>query len=264
LDEKFTKELRGFLRHLVGVAAATTVPYFRSDLPFESKSQDGFDPVTVADRATEEAIRGEISARYPDHGIIGEEFAPLNPDAPYQWVIDPIDGTKAFICGLPTWATLVGLCDATGPLVGLMSQPIVGEYFIGGFGQVERVGGDGATNLTTSDIVSLANASVFATSPDMFSVDDELPKFQALSQQVRLTRYGTDSYAYCMLAAGHIDIVAEAGLGFYDVAALIPIVETAGGVITDWTGFAVRGGGTVLAAANSELHETALAALNSQ
>ena len=263
MDEQFKTELRDFLRHLVDVAAATTVAYFRSDLAFESKSADGFDPVTIADRATEDAIRSGILARYPDHGIIGEEFGELNPNARYQWVIDPIDGTKAFICGLPTWATLIGLCDETGPIIGLMSQPVVGEYFIGGFGQAERIGDDGSTKLRTSEIDALENASVFATSPDMFSATDELPKFQALSRQVRLTRFGADSYAYCMLAAGYVDIVAEAGLGFYDVAALIPIVETAGGVITDWNGSAVRGGGTVLAAANSELHAKALAMLNS-
>jgi len=263
VDQKFKKELRDFLCHLVDVAAATTVSYFRSDLTPESKSANGFDPVTIADRATEDSLRSEILAQYPEHGITGEEYGALNPDAGYQWVIDPIDGTKAFICGVPTWATLIGLCDETGPIIGLMSQPVVGEYFIGGFGQAERVGEGEPTALHTSDIVTLETASVFATSPDMFSVDVELPKFESLSNQVRLTRFGADSYAYCMLAAGYIDIVAEAGLGFYDIAALIPIVEAAGGVITDWTGSAVHGGGTVLAAANSELHARALAALNS-
>lgn len=263
VDEKIKIELREFLRNLVDVAAATTVPHFRSGLGFENKSTSSFDPVTVADRATEDAIRSAILARYPDHGVSGEELDALNPGAPYQWVIDPIDGTKAFLCGLPTWATLIGLCDETGPILGLMSQPIVGEYFIGGFGSSERHGDDGRRPLRTSNIARLADASVFATSPDMFSPELELSQFNALSAAARLTRFGVDSYAYCMLAAGCIDIVAEAGLGFYDVAALIPIVETAGGVITDWTGSPVQGGGTVVAAANTKLHAAALAALNS-
>lgn len=264
LDEKIKLELREFLRELASVAAATTVPHFRSGLSVENKSVAGFDPVTVADRDTEEVIRCSIISRYPDHGVSGEELAPLNPSAPYQWVIDPIDGTKAFVCGLPTWATLIGLCDANGPILGLMSQPIVGEYFLGGFGSAERIGDDGHTTiLHTSDVVSLAEASVFATSPDMFSPELELPQFTALSRAARLTRFGVDSYAYCMLAAGYIDVVAEAGLGFYDVAALIPIVEMAGGVITDWSGSPIGSGGTVVAAANDRLHAAALAALNS-
>lgn len=263
LNEKNKLELREFLRELVSVAAATTVPHFRSGLSFENKSLTGFDPVTVADRDTEEAIRRSIISRYPDHGVSGEELAPLNPGAPLQWVVDPIDGTKAFLCGLPTWATLIGLCDATGPILGLMSQPIVDEYFIGGFGSTERIGDDGRTLLHTSDVVRLADASVFATSPDMFSPELELPQFTALARVARLTRFGVDSYAYCMLAAGYIDVVAEAGLGFYDVAALIPIVEMAGGIITDWSGSPISGGGTVVAAANAKLHAAALTALNS-
>ncbi len=264
VDEKNILELREFLRELVSVSAATTVPHFRSNLSFENKSVAGFDPVTVADRETEDAIRRAIIARYPDHGVSGEELAPLNPDAPYQWVVDPIDGTKAFLCGLPTWATLIGLCDSNAPILGLMSQPIVGEYFIGGFGASERIDGDGrSTVLHTSGVSRLADASVFATSPDMFSPELELPRFSALARTARLTRFGVDSYAYCMLAAGYIDIVAEAGLGFYDVAALIPIVEIAGGVITDWNGSPISGGGTVLAAANKTLHAAALSVLNS-
>lgn len=262
LEDESEAALRGFLCSLVDVAAAAALPYFRSGVAFENKSDAGFDPVTVADRTTEDAIRAAILARYPDHGIIGEERDEINPDARYRWIIDPIDGTKAFLCGLPTWATLIGLCDESGPVLGLMSQPVVGEYFIGGFGEAEGVGREGRTSLRASNIKNLPAASVFATSPDMFSPEEELPRFKALSGQARLTRFGVDSYAYCMLAAGFIDIVAEAGLGFYDVAALIPIIEGAGGVITDWTGAPVRSGGRVLAAANSPLHAAALSALD--
>ena len=262
MDEELKLELRQFLCGLVEVATATTVPYFRSGLAYENKSSNGFDPVTLADRATEQVIRNSILDQYPDHGVSGEELEPLNSDSPYQWVIDPIDGTKAFLCGLPTWATLIGLCDQTGPILGLMSQPIVGEYFIGGFGVAESIGDDKHVPLHTSDVTQLSDASVFATSPDMFSPDGELSQFNALSRAARLTRFGVDSYAYCMLAAGYIDVVAEAGLGFYDVAALIPIVQTAGGVITDWAGLPIESGGAVVAAANPALHAAALAALN--
>lgn len=246
------------MRELVAVAAAAALPYFRQAVTVDNKAKGGFDPVTIADRETEDALRRAIEQRFPEHGIIGEERPPHRPDARYQWVIDPIDGTRAFICGLPTWATLVGLCDSGVPVCGLMSQPVVGEYFIGGSGSSVNGYRDREISLTTSGVVDLADASLFATSPDMFAVGEEAARFDALSAQARLTRYGVDSYAYCLLAAGHIEIVAEAGLGFYDVAALIPIIEAAGGVVTDWAGRPVRGGGAVVAAANPALHERAL------
>ena len=263
MNEEFKLELREFLRELVSVAAAAAVPYFRSGLSYENKSVGVYDPVTSADRDTEEVIRRSIISRYPHHGVSGEEFPPVNPDASFQWVIDPIDGTKAFLSGLPTWATLIALCDENRPILGLMSQPIVGEYFIGGFDVTERFDDNGCSKLHTSDVIRMTDASVFATSLDMFSPELELPKFKALSRSARMTRFGVDSYAYCMLAAGYIDVVAEAGLGFYDIAALVPIVEMAGGVITDWAGLPIREGGTVVAAANAKLHEVVLATLNS-
>ena len=261
VEDELRAELRDFLREMVDVAAITVLSHFRSGVTVENKADVGFDTVTIADRATEDALRRAIAQRYPEHGIVGEEGNDRNPDAACRWVIDPIDGTKAFICGLPTWATLIGFCDETGPVLGLMSQPVVGEYFVGGFGEAERVDRRGRTRLATSTVQKLSQSSVFATSPEMFSPRDELPRFNALSGQARLTRFGVDSYAYCMLAAGFVDIVAEAGLGFHDVAALIPIIEAAGGVVTDWTGAPVRDGGRVLAAANPELHGAALAAL---
>jgi histidinol phosphatase-like enzyme (inositol monophosphatase family) len=261
LEQELKLELRGFLLHLVRVAAASTLPYFRQPIAVENKLHDGFDPVTVADRSTEDALRSEIAEHYPEHGIIGEEGTSVNPDARYQWIIDPIDGTKAFLCGLPTWSTLIGVCDRSVPLFGIMSQPVVDEYFVGGFGAAQRVNREGAILMQTSGIMRLSDASLFATSPDMFSPTNELGLFESLSDRVRLTRFGVDSYAYCLLAAGFIDIVAEAALGFYDVAALVPIIQEAGGVITDWSGAPVRGAGTVLAAANEELHAVALAVL---
>ena len=262
MDQTHGQELQDFLRELVTIAAAAALPYFRQTVAVDNKDATGFDPVTAADRETEDALRRAIERHFPDHGIMGEERPPHLPDARYQWVIDPIDGTRAFICGVPTWATLVGLCDGGVPVLGLMSQPVVGEYFIGGAGRAINGYRGRETVLSTSDIVELAHSSLFATSPDMFGSGDDAARFDALSACVQLTRYGVDSYAYCLLAAGHVDLVAEAGLGFYDVAALIPIIEAAGGIVTDWSGQAVRGGGTVVAAANAALHASALRTLD--
>ena len=261
MDDKQTIEFRDFLTHLIDVAAKITTQYFRTPVVVENKMAQRFDPVTVADRETEDALRGEIMRCYPDHGIAGEERPTLKPEARFQWVIDPIDGTKAFVCGLPTWSTLVGLCDRSKPILGAMGQPFVGEYYLGGPGFAERVDTHGRSILATSETTQLNHASLFATSPDMFNPEGELACFGALSEKVQLTRFGLDSYSYCQLAAGFIDIVAEAGLGFYDIAALVPIVEHSGGIITTWDGTPVRQGGTVLAAANESLHEQALGVL---
>lgn len=262
MDQTLAQELQHFLRELVTISAAAALPYFRQRVAVDNKDATGFDPVTVADRETEDALRRAIMQRFPDHGIIGEERPPHHPDARYQWVIDPIDGTRAFICGLPTWATLIGLCDGGVPVLGLMSQPVVGEYFIGGGGKSINGYENTETVLSTSELADLAQSSLFATTPDMFTAGDEATRFDALSAAVRLTRYGVDSYAYCLLAAGHIELVAEAGLGFYDVAALIPIIEAAGGIVSDWQGQPVRGGGAVVAAANAALHGSALRILD--
>jgi histidinol phosphatase-like enzyme (inositol monophosphatase family) len=261
LDVKLQQELRSFISELVVVAATHAVPYFRTELTVDNKGGARFDPVTVADRDTEDALRAAIAQRFPDHGISGEERTPVNPTAQFQWVLDPIDGTKAFLCGLPTWSTLIAFCEYGVPVLGIMSQPIVGEYFIGGFGASEQVNAAGRKNLRTSRTSLVRDASVFATSPTMFS-SSELLQFENLARASRLTRFGVDSYAYCMLAAGFIDIVAEADLGFYDLAALVPIIECAGGVISDWKGAQVRGGGTVLAASNADLHKAALGLIN--
>lgn len=254
---------RAFLLELAPLAAAVALPYFRRPLTVEDKGAARFDPVTAADRDVEQLLRQAIAARYPEHSIIGEEFGNKTGSGDWQWVIDPIDGTRAFISGIPTWATLIGLCAGDTPVLGLMSQPFTGEIFIGSAEGSECRRGTECQTLATRARVGLREASLFATTPDMFNQPDEWAAFNRVSAQVRLTRFGADAYAYCMLAAGHIDLVIEAGLGFYDVAALVPIVEGAGGVMTDWRGAPVRQGGQVLAAANPELHASALALLES-
>jgi len=217
--------------------------------------------VTVADRGAEQALREAILARYPDHGVLGEEFGDTPGASEFRWVIDPIDGTRAFVCGAPTWGTLIALCEHDRPMLGLMHQPFVGESFVGGGEASWQVRAGTHTRLRTRDTSELAASYLFATAPEMFAADVEWPAFQRLASQVRLARYGIDCYAYCLLAAGHLDLVVEAGLGFYDIAPLMPIVEAAGGIVTDWAGRPVRGGGRVIAAANRRLHEQALAVL---
>ncbi|MEN9726963.1 MAG: histidinol-phosphatase, partial [Pseudomonadota bacterium] len=242
-------DIFAFMARLADLAAAISLPHFRTDLQVEDKGGTRFDPVTIADKEVERVLRATIAEQFPAHGVLGEEFGETNATAPWRWVVDPIDGTRAFVSGLPTWGTLVGLWEGDTPRFGMMSQPFVGELFLGDGTQAVCRRGSKEQQLATSRVASLAESSLFATTPDMFNRAHEWPLFEALSAKVRLTRFGADCYAYCMLAAGHVDLVVEAGLGFYDIAALVPIVEGAGGVVTDWEGQPVRSGGRVIAAA---------------
>jgi myo-inositol-1(or 4)-monophosphatase len=262
MTDSLPEGARAFLLELAPRAAAIALPYFRHPLRVEDKGTTHFDPVTAADREVEALLREAISVRFPDHAIMGEEFGNKAGNGDWQWVIDPIDGTRAFISGIPTWATLIGLCAGDIPVLGLMSQPFTGEVFVGCSAGSEWRQGDECRALATRATATLGEASLFATTPDMFSRPLEWEAFERVSARVRLTRFGADAYAYCMLAAGQIDLVIEAGLGFYDIAALVPIIEGAGGVVTDWTGAPVRQGGRVIAAANPVLHASALALLN--
>lgn len=261
MDSQSAQEFQDFLQHLAVVAGEVVLPSFRQALPVDNKGGLQFDPVTEADRAAERALRAAILERYPDHGILGEEYGDHRGTSAYRWVIDPIDGTRAFISGAPTWGTLIALCENDIPVLGMMSQPFVGEIFLGGGADAWLLRHGARTRLQARHGVALSDASVFATSPDMFK-PVEWAAFQRVSQAVRLTRFGIDCYAYCLLAAGHVDLVIEAGLGYYDIAPLMPIIEAAGGVVSDWQGAPVRGGGQVIAAASPELHASALALLD--
>jgi histidinol phosphatase-like enzyme (inositol monophosphatase family) len=261
MDSSCDKEFRRFLLELADIAGRVVLPYFRRALDVTDKGERRFDPVTEADRNAELALREAILARYPDHGVLGEEYGEHQGSSEFRWVIDPIDGTRAFVCGVPTWGTLIALCENDRPVLGLMSQPFVGEQFIGGGNESWLVRDRERTRLRTRDTSELATSYLFATAPEMFAPDTEWPVFQRLAGQVRLTRFGIDCYAYSLLAAGHVDLVVEAGLGYYDIAPLMPIIEAAGGVVTDWSGATVRGGGRVIAAANPRLHGQALAVL---
>lgn len=250
-----------FLRRLAAAAAAETLPRFRQAHAVDNKFAEGFDPVTEADRAAERAIRALIGEVFPEDGILGEEFGAVASGNGRTWVIDPIDGTRAFISGLPLWGTLVGLTEEGRATCGLMAQPFTGELFAARDGKAFYEGPGGNRELKTRTTASLAEATLCTTTPALFS-GSEREDYDRLERHVRLARYGTDCYAYCMLAAGHVDLVVETGLQAYDIVALIPIIEAAGGVITTRTGGRAEDGGAIVAAATPALHRAALDVLN--
>lgn len=252
-------DFAGFVDELATASGQAILPFFRTAFGAEDKAGPGkaFDPVTEADRAGEAAMRGLIRRSFPTHGIVGEEFGSQNADAEYVWVLDPIDGTRAFIAGLPVWGTLIGLTRDGVPAYGMMHQPFTGERFTsdGGASTYRGPGGDRRLRTRRRDV--LAEATLCTTTPKSFEAGQR-ERYERVEGQVRLARYGTDCYAYCMLAAGHVDLVIEAGLQPYDIVALIPIIEGAGGVVTSWEGGSAAGGGTILAAGDARLHAAAL------
>ena len=254
--------LREFFHTVAAAAAVETLPRFRQPHDITNKLEGGFDPVTEADRAAERAIRRLIGERYPDHAILGEEYGLSGGGSDYEWVIDPIDGTRAFISGLPLWGTLVGLKKDGRAIAGLMSQPFTGETFIADGNGSWYDGPGGARRLATRDTRVLSDAIMCTTTPVLFTGNHRVA-YDRIEQRVRLARYGTDCYAYCMLAAGHIDLVVEIGLQPYDIVALVPIIEQAGGVITTIDGGRPEQAGHIVAAANTTLHAAALDVLNS-
>lgn len=253
-------ELTSFFNELCDLASLETLSRFRNPVDITNKLSDGFDPVTEADKAAEQVIREAILKRFSDHGILGEEFGATNPDAEYQWIIDPIDGTKAFISGLPSWGTLIGLYKSGKPFAGIMHQPFTRERYVCDGEKSFLNHNDEITQLKTSGTQELCDAIIMTTSPAFFNAR-EVELYQRIEALCKLPRYGADCYAYCMLASGHIDLVVEAGLNSYDIAALIPIVEKSGGIFTDWQGGSPAQGGQVLVAANKVLHKKAMMAL---
>lgn len=254
-------ELRMFLNHLCDLAKEETLPRFRTRNKITNKQDTGFDPVTDADREAERVISAEIRKNWPEHGIVGEEHGTSNRHAEYQWIIDPIDGTRSFITGVPVWGTLIGFYHNGHPLAGVMDQPFTQERFLCDGNTATVSIGTKAFKLQTANTKTLSQACLMTTAPELYSADTS-EAFQRLSTACRLTRYGTDCYAFGMLAMGSVDIVIECGVQLYDVAALVPIIEMAGGVFTDWQGNQNPEGGNVIAAANLELHQQAISLLN--
>ncbi len=243
---------------LADAARVETLRWFRGGaLSIDNKAAGGFDPVTQADRASEAAMRAVLARLRPDDAVLGEEQAATGGTSGLTWVLDPIDGTRAYLSGTPTWGVLIALSDATGPKLGIIDQPYIGERFAGGAGVARVTGPQGEATLRTRATARLEDAVIFTTFPEVGS-EAERAAFHALARACRLTRYGMDCYAYALLAAGQIDLVVEAGLQAYDVCAPIAVIEAAGGVVTDWQGGPAHHGGRVLAAANPVIHAAAL------
>jgi len=251
-------DFTAFIERLASASGETIMPFFRTSLSIDNKNTGrDLDPVTEADRAAEAVMRRMIKDSFPRHGIIGEEFGAERPEAEYVWVLDPIDGTKSFISGVPLWGTLIALCHHGIPAFGMMHQPYIGERFFGDNRVAHYQGRNGKRKLSTRRCASLADATLFTTSPRLMNADDRA-RFEDVEAGVRLSRYGGDCYAYCMLAAGHLDLVIETELKPHDVAALIPIVTGAGGIMTTWDGDEPQQGGRIIAAGDRRAHEAAL------
>jgi histidinol phosphatase-like enzyme (inositol monophosphatase family) len=240
-------------------AGAVIRPYFRTVLGADLK--DDRSPVTVADRSAEQAMRAVLSERFPEHGILGEEFGLERAHARLRWVLDPIDGTRAFITGRPIFGTLLALLDEDRSILGVIDQPVTGERWIGAAGMPTRFRGPHGGTVGCRPCPSLDRAEISCTSPEMFAED--LPRWHRLSGAARRVTYGGDCYAYGLLALGQIDVIAEAGLKVWDWAAIAPVVEGAGGRLTDWSGQAMRadGDGRVLAVGDGALLAPAMALL---
>lgn len=254
-------DFTGFVDKLAAASGDTIMPFFRSALTVENKRAGGFDPVTAADRAAEEAMRDLIRKAFPEHGILGEEYGSEHNDAEYVWVLDPIDGTKSFISGMVAWGTLIGLMRFGEPVYGMMHQPFTRERFSGDNGAALYRGPGGNRSLNVRACTGLDDALMFTTSPLLMKETDRA-RFRKVEDKVKLSRYGGDCYAYCMLAAGQIDLVIETELKPYDIVALIPIINGAGGIITTWEGAPAQGGGRVVVAGDKRVHEAALEILN--
>jgi histidinol phosphatase-like enzyme (inositol monophosphatase family) len=248
---------------MADAARAAILPHFRqAGLGAENKLAEGFDPVTVADRAAEEAMREVLAGFRPQDGIWGEEYGKQPGSSGRTWVLDPIDGTRGFISGTPTWGVLIALSDENGPFLGVVDQPYTGERFSGGPGVAEMTGPLGPRPLAVRRGSRLADAILFTTFPEVGTPEDRAG-FERVAAEAKLTRYGMDCYAYALLAAGQVDLVIEAGLNAYDIQAPIAVIQAAGGIVTDWEGNPAHEGGRALAAANPEIHAEALALLNS-
>jgi histidinol phosphatase-like enzyme (inositol monophosphatase family) len=286
LSEHEIRAYMEFACRLAEIAGGVILPYFRSALEVDNKAAtgddptaslergaeeaivagtgrfynpaSGYDPVTVADRAAEQAITGEIARLYPEHAIHGEEHGRRPGSAGLTWVIDPIDGTRAFILGQLHWGTLIALNDGARPVLGVMHQPYVGETFLGSPSGAFLRRGARENRLQTRPCPSLREARLCTSHPDYFARRDERAAFDLIASKAQLTRYGGDCYNYCLLAAGLIDLVIESELYAYDVQALIPMIEAAGGVMTGWGGEPCYDGGAVVAAGDPKLHRTVL------
>ena len=254
-------DFAAFVDQLATVAGDAILPFFRTSLSIEDKNPgSSFDPVTAADRAAEAAMRTLIRRTFPDHGVIGEEYGDEHADAEFVWVLDPIDGTKSFISGMPAWGTLIALTRSGKPVFGMMHQPFLRERF-NGDGRIARYRGPaGERQLMVRPCEDLKRAVLSTTSPRLMR-DTDRSAFARVEAAARLSLYGGDCYAYCMLAAGHIDLVIETEIKPHDIVPLIPIITGARGIVTTWNGEAAENGGRIIAAGDKRVHAAAVALL---
>lgn len=263
-DPQLTKELTQVAHLMADAARDVILPYFRSaDLGTDNKQPGGYDPVTIADRAAEAAMRAILAEHRPQDGILGEELGTQAGTSGLTWVLDPIDGTRGFVSGTPTWGVLIAVSDDAGPFLGVVDQPYIGERFIGTVQGAELIRASGSHPIQTRAARPLSDAIVFSTFPEVGS-PEEAAAFHVVAKQAKLTRYGMDCYAYALVASGQIDLVIEAGLQAYDIQGPLALIEAAGGVVTNWQGGPAHQGGQVIAAANKEIHAEALAILRSE
>lgn len=256
-------DLIEFAHKLADLARAETLAHEGGSVVVENKGAAGvFDPVTSADRNAERVMRAAIRKRYPDHGVTGEELGETPGSGRFRWLLDPIDGTSSYTCGLPTWTTLVALRDDGEPVLGIIDAPALDERFVGFSGNGSMLSGSVSTPLRASNSTKLAETRLSTTDPFLFT-DHATEAFERLRKSVRTTRYGHDAYAYARLAAGTLDLVVERGLKPHDYAALVPVVRSAGGVFGDWTGGSDFSAGNVIAAATPQLYEAAVEIMRS-
>lgn len=257
------KEFIAFAERLAAASGAVLRQYFRKSYEIDTKADRS--PVTIADKQAETVLRDLIEAEYPDHGISGEEHGSVREEAEYVWYLDPIDGTKSFIAGVPLFGTLIGLAqrrDGVGqPILGIIDQPISGERWIGADGHGTKFNGEA---VSVRACAGLEAATLYTTSLEYFTRPDQLAAFERLQQKANLTGFGTDCYGYGLVAAGFVDLVAENGLDSHDFCALVPVVTNAGGIFTDWHGKpkVIDDENTVLAAGDARVHAEALALIN--
>jgi myo-inositol-1(or 4)-monophosphatase len=251
-----------FVDQLATASGETILPFFRTALAVENKKARGFDPVTAADRAAEQTMRTLIREQFPNHGILGEEYGSERTDAEYVWVLDPIDGTKSFISGMLAWGTLIGLMRFGEPVFGMMHQPFTRERFSGDSGGARYRGPAGNRDLHARPCRGIEDTLLSTTSPLLMTPGDRAA-FEKVENKVKLSRYGGDCYAYCMLAAGLIDLIIETEINPHDIVAIIPIIAGAGGIVTTWDNGPAQGGGRIVVAGDKRVHQAALDMLNS-
>jgi myo-inositol-1(or 4)-monophosphatase len=260
MDRHNLSQYLEFALRLAQASGELILPYFRTQLQIENKGSSlDYQPVTLADRSAEEFIRGRLAERFPEHAISGEELGHATSDQRCTWLIDPIDGTRNFVLGLLHWGTMIALNDGERPVLGVVYQPYVGESFVACIpGRAQWRRGSVATTLSCRTCATLAEASVAVSDPAQFGNPRERRALSAMRRYARDVRYGAECYGACLLASGLIDVVLDVNLDAYDVQPLVPIIEAAGGVISDWDGHPCYAGGSIIACSTARLQAQVL------